>query len=328
MIILLTGATGFIGRPLVSRLAAEGHRLRILTRNLQATQCIVQGYGTSVTPHAWPREGAVPEEAIAGADAVIHLAGESIGSWPWSGGRKRRILESRVKGTRALVEAMAATVKKGSGPRVFISASAVGYYGDSGDAIMKETDVPVSGSGSGSGFLAEVSRAWEAEIFKAEASGIRTVAIRNGLVLGHQGGFGHQGGAGHRFGGALAKMLPAFRCGLGAVMGSGDQYWSWIHIEDTVGIFLHALVEERMRGPVNGAAPEPVTQREFSRILAGALHRPLLFRAPAFALRLVLGEMADTLLGGQRADAGKLASLGYRFRYPGLPAAFADLLAP
>jgi uncharacterized protein (TIGR01777 family) len=171
----------------------------------------------------------------------------------------------------------------------------------------RETDGP------GDGFLADVARAWEAEIFAAQALGVRTVAIRNGLVLGP--------------GGALEKMLPTFRFGMGAVMGTGAQYWSWVHLEDTVGIFMHALEREDMRGPVNGCAPEPVPQRDFSRGLAQALHRPLLFRAPAFALRLALGEMADTLLQSQRADAGKLAGHGFRFAYPTLASALGNILS-
>jgi len=248
----------------------------------------------------------VPEAALDGVEAVCHLAGETIGAWPWTAERKRRILDSRVLGTRALVESLGRLRRP---PATMVSASAIGYYGDSGSALRRESDGP------GAGFLAEVVAAWEAEIFRAAGHGIRTVAVRNGLVLG-------------RSGGALAKLAPAFRLGLGCVLGTGRQYWSWIHVEDTMGIFMHALGRADLSGPVNGCAPAPVTQAEFSRNLADTLHRPLLFKAPAFALRLALGEMADTLLQGQNVDAGKLLASGYRFRFPALPAALADILAP
>ena len=314
MNILLTGATGFVGRPLARRLTAEGHKLCILTRNPKNSFSADSG-GIVVIP--WLEGGLIPDAALEGVDAVIHLAGENIGAWPWTSNRKRRIRDSRVLGTRALVEAMGRQTQR---PSIFLSASAAGYYGDTGSKPVREEDPP------GPGFLAEVVQAWEAEIFKAEALGIRTVAIRNGLILGRGSkGAEHQGAKPN---GALGKMLPTFQLGLGAVMGTGLQYWSWIHLEDTVGIFLHALSHPDMRGAVNGCAPEPVTQAEFSRSLAKVCKRPLLFWAPAFLLRLALGGMADTLLQGQRLNAEKIMAWGYRFQYPSLLPALEDVLAP
>lgn len=300
MNILLTGATGFIGRSLAARLAADGHRLRALTRNIQATRGRLPA---GCEAFAWPEGGPVPPAALEGVDGVAHLAGENIGAWPWTTARKRRAFASRVEGTRALVDAIG---RMRARPRVFVSASAVGFYGDGGDRLLGE-DAP-----AGNGFLADVCKAWEAEASKADALGVRTVQVRIGLVLGR--------------GGALEKMAPAFRLGGGTVFGSGRQWWSWINVEDVAGIFAHALAVDSLSGPVNGTAPDPVPQRDFARALARAVHRPLLWKVPAFALRLGLGEMAGTLLEGQRAAGAKLAASGYRFRYPGLGEALAAAL--
>lgn len=304
MIVLITGATGFIGKALTARLASEGHSLRILTRNPQATQRAAAGAVSAPQGFLWPAGGPVPDAAMDGVDAVVHLAGENIGQWPWTAARKARILESRVHGTRELVAAMIRAARK---PSALVAASAVGYYGDGGERTLEETAEP------GSGFLSEVCVAWEREIFRAEEMGIRTVAVRNGLVLGR--------------GGALEKMLPVFRLGAGARLGSGRQWWSWIHVQDTAGIMAHAMATPALRGAVNGTAPEPVRQGEFALALAAAVRRPLLFKIPAFALRLVLGEMAATLLEGQRTDGKKLAASGYVFRYPRIGLALGNITA-
>lgn len=306
MIVLLTGATGFIGKAVARRLAAEGHALRALTRNPQVNQAPSSRgpLPPGCLAFAWREGGPVPPEALDGADAVIHLAGESLAAGRWTAARKGRIRSSRIDGTRALVEAMGRMAAK---PRIFASASAVGYYGNSGDRPVDEN------TPAGEGFLAGICRAWEAEAFRAEALGVRTVALRLGLVLGK--------------GGALAKLAPVYRLGAGAALGSGRQWWSWIHVEDAAGLFAHALANETLRGPVNavaGAAP----QRDFARALGRVVHRPVLFRVPAFALRLALGEMASTLLEGQRATAAKALASGYPFRYPGLDAALRAALAP
>jgi uncharacterized protein len=305
MIVLITGATGFIGTLLSTRLAAAGHSLRILTRNPDATYPLSR-LPAGTRAYAWDPEKPAPSEALAGADAVIHLAGESIGAWPWTEARKRRILASRVQGTRSLVEGMRGLAENGERPRILVAASAVGYYGDGGDESLTEAHAP------GTGFLAEVCVAWEREIFRARELGLRSVAVRNGLVLGR--------------GGVLQNLLPIYRLGGGAVLGSGRQWWSWIHAEDTAGLFAHALLDANLEGPMNGCAPQPVTQREFAQSLANAVGRPMWLRAPAFALRLGLGEMAGTLLEGQKTDAGK-AEQGYTFRYRNLDVALAAIVA-
>jgi uncharacterized protein len=301
MKILLTGATGFIGGALASILAGRGHELRTLSRDPEAAR---RRLPAGVRAIAWSGTGAPPAEALEGAEAVVHLAGENIGTWPWSADRKRRILESRVLGTRALVEAMG----RAGTTRVFAAGSAMGYYGDGGDAILAES------AGAGRGFLAEVCAAWESETFKAETLGVRTVAVRTALVLGP--------------GGLLGKMALPYKLGLGPVFGSGAQYWSWIHLRDCAGIFAHALDDASLTGPVNGCSPHPVTQREFADSLAAACHRPRLLRVPGPAMRLGLGDMASSLLEGQRGDCGKILAAGYRFRYPDLPSALRASLSP
>lgn len=309
MRVLVTGGTGFIGRALVARLAASGHSAIILTRNLQVTQ---RGRPGFVRPHPLPPGAAampwnppdpVPAAALEGVDAVLHLAGANVGAWPWTAARKREIRDSRVLGTRALVDSLRDAPAR---PRALVAMSGVGYYGDAGDRLLREADPP------GAGFLSDVVRDWEREIFAAETLGVRTVSLRSGVVLGR--------------GGALAKMRRPFALGLGAVVGSGRQYLSWIHLDDAVGAILHALGYEGLRGPCNLSA-EPATNRAFSAALARALGRPLLFRAPAWAVRAALGEMGkETLLASQRASSEKLLASGYRLCYPGLEACLKDIL--
>lgn len=303
MRILVTGGTGFIGRPLVSRLLEAGHEARVLSRDPAAAE---KRLPPAARAFAWRAPEPLPPEALAGVDAVLHCAGENVGRWPWTRERKRDIRESRVEATRRLVQSLAEAPRR---PKALIAASAVGYYGDSGDNWLRE------GDGPGKGFLAQVVKDWEAELFKAEALGIRTVALRLGVVLGR--------------GGALDRMLPPFKAGLGAVVGSGMQYLSWVHIADAVEAFVFALGKETARGPLNLGAPEPATHRDFSRSLARALRRPLLLRAPGWAVQLALGEMGrETLLKGQRVSSEKLASLGYAFRFPALDLALGDILGP
>ena len=289
MIVLLTGATGFLGRILAARLAADGHVLRALTRDPRKNRSRLP---PACVAYPWSEGGPVPQEALEGVGAVVHLAGENIAAGRWTGARKARIRSSRVDGARALVEAIG---RRSDRPQVFVTASASGYYGDTGDRLLDEN------APSGAGFLAETCRAWEAEAFRAEALGLRVAALRLGILLGKEG--------------ALAKLAPVFRLGAGAALGSGRQWWSWIHAEDAAGLFVHALASPGLRGPVNAAAGS-LTQRDFSRALGRALHRPVLFRVPAFALRLGLGEMAASLLEGQRLDAAKARESGYLFRYP------------
>ena len=251
--------------------------------------------------HALNRH-APPAEGLGEADVVIHLAGEPLAQ-RWTAEAKRRIRESRVAGTRNRVEALAALPRR---PEALICASAIGYYGSRGDEILTESSAP------GSGFLPELCVAWETEAQAAEAFGMRVVRVRTGLVL----------GAG---GGALQRMLPPFRMGVGGRLGSGQQWMSWIHLEDLAGLFQFA-VESRVRGPLNGVVPNPVTNSEFTRELARAVRRPAVFPIPEFALRLLFGEMADVLLASQRVAPGAAESAGFRFRFPQLPPALAALL--
>ena len=252
-----------------------------------------------------PASGALDFRAVADADAVVNLAGENIAGGRWTHERKRKIHDSRVLTTRALAEALAARERP---PRVLVSASGINSYGDRGDERLTEE------SPRGHGFLADLCREWEGATAPAEAHGVRVVHLRIGMVL-------------SRHGGALAKMLLPFRLGLGGVIGSGDQWMSWIALDDLVGVIRHALTTDALRGPLNAVAPESVTNREFSRALARALRRPALLPVPAFAARLALGEMADALLlASIRVEPARLLASGYAFRHPTLAAALAHEL--
>jgi hypothetical protein len=289
MIVAITGGTGFIGGALVERLKSRGDQVRLLSR--------------SRGPYLWdPLAGPPPPEALDGADAVIHLAGESVSQY-WTAAAKRRILESRVAGTRNLVEGLR---RMSAPPRVLVSASAVGFYGDRGDEVLDESSV------AGTGFLPEVSQAWEAEANAASGLGIRVVTKRTGVVL-------------HPGGGALAKMLLPFKLGLGGRLGSGRQWMPWIHLDDQIGLTLFALDTPGLAGPVNAAAPGAATNAEFVRSLGRALGRPAVIPAPAFVLRMALGEMAQIVLSSQRVVPRALEQAGYLFRYLTLADALAAL---
>jgi hypothetical protein len=241
---------------------------------------------------------------VSGFDTVIHLAGESIVG-RWTEAKKRRIRESRVQGTRNLAEALAAARQR---PQLLISASAIGFYGDRGEETLRED------SSSGEGFLPEVCQEWEDATEPAAKAGIRTVQMRFGLVL-------------SRSGGALQKMLPPFRMGVGGNMGNGRQWWSWIDIDDLVGAVEHVIKTETLRGPVNLVGPSPVTNAEFTKTLASVLSRPAVFPMPAFAARLVFGQMGDELLlASQRVQPAKLAASGYVFQKPDLRRALEEIL--
>jgi len=287
MKILVTGATGLVGSALVPFLAAGGHEVVRLGRTAPGAGDI-----------RWdPDAGALDTAGLEGFDGVVHLAGENIASGRWTEARKHRIKESRVKGTSLLAATLAGLERP---PRVLVSASAIGYYGDRGDEELTEA------SPSGSGFLSEVCREWEAATDAAEGKGIRVAHARLGVVLGKDGG-------------ALAKMLTPFRLGAGGVIGNGRQYMSWITLEDTVAAIGHLLSTESAAGPVNVVAPAPVTNGEFTRTLGRVLRRPTLFPMPGFAARLAFGEMADALLlASTRVKPAGLLDSGYAFRHGSL----------
>jgi hypothetical protein len=290
--IAVTGATGLVGSALVAALRAAGHRVDRLTRRPPTA-------GT--TDVAWdPARGRLDPRALEGTDAVVHLAGESIAARRWSAAVKERIRRSRVDGTRLLAETLGRLERR---PRVLVSASAVGYYGDRGEAPLIEDSAP------GAGFLADVCREWEAAADAARAAGIRVVHPRLGLVLA-------------KHGGALPRMALPFRLGVGGVVGSGRQYWSWIELGDLVRAIELCLALDGLAGPVNAVAPAPATNREFTRVLGRVLGRPTLVPLPAFAVRLLLGEMGQALLlGSARALPQRLERAGFRFRHPGLESA-------
>ena len=297
MNITLTGATGFLGSGLLAKLIADGHRVHVLGRRRSAR------LEASVAFSEWSAEAEPPPESLAGADAVIHLAGEPVAQ-RWTAAAKARIRNSRVDGTRLLVDALARQPRR---PAVFVCASAIGIYGSRGDEILTET------SAAGQGFLAEVVTDWESAAQAAEPLSIRVVSLRLGVVLGR--------------GGALAKMLPPFRFGVGGRIGSGRQWMSWIHIADAVALILFALGNTALRGPVNATSPQPVTNLEFTHELAGALHRPAIFPVPPVALKLLFGEMAGVLLGSQRVLPKTAEAAGFQFRYPELRPALEEILA-
>jgi uncharacterized protein (TIGR01777 family) len=256
-----------------------------------------------------PRDGTVDAAALAGVDAVVNLAGKGIGERPWTAGVKREILDSRVRGTQLLAETLAGLARgRGNGrPRVLVVASAVGYYGDRGGERLTE------GSAPGQGFLTGVCQAWEAAADPARAAGVRVVHVRTGLVQAR--------------GGMLARQLPLYRLGLGGRLGSGRQWWSWIAMDDVVGIYRHALITEDLEGPVNATAPHPVTNAEHAATLARVLGRPALLPVPRFAPRLVLGEMAEELLFfSAKAEPAAALATGFAFRFTTLEPALRHVL--
>jgi uncharacterized protein (TIGR01777 family) len=296
MKIVIAGGSGFLGTPLVQRLSAAGHDVVVLTRNAGTVHA-----GRAVVWDPAKGEGRWTAE-IAAADAVINLAGENLGGGRWTAARKRSLVESRLASTNAPVSAM----ETGSDPaRIFISASAVGYYATGSDVAFDER------APAGTDFLADVTHKWEVAAERA-ADRSRLVIFRFGVVLGADGG-------------ALQKMMLPFRFGAGGPLGSGRQWISWIDREDALRLIEWALLNDSVRGTYNATAPEPVRNREFARALGRAMHRPALVPAPSFALRALLGEMADMLLTGQRVVPAKAIAEGFSFRHPSLESALADI---
>lgn len=286
MKILIAGSSGFIGSALVPYLKSQGHEVIRLVRNAPKGSDIL-----------WdPQAGHLANDAIENFDAVINLAGENIGDGRWTTARKKKILDSRVNSTKLIAETIA---KLKSPPKVWLNGSSVGFYGNTGDTLVRE------GSPLGQGFLAEVTHAWEEAAKPAEGLGVRIVMLRTGAVLGKDGGM-------------LKKLLLPFKLGLGGVLGSGHQYLSWITLQD----WIHSipfLLEHNIQGPVNLVTPRPVTNYEFTKALGQVLGRPTFFAVPSFAVRLAFGEMADELiLSSSRVDPQRLKDAGYPFQYPEL----------
>jgi len=298
MHILVSGSSGLIGSALIPALAAEGHRATRLVRSMPVSR--------REDRILWdPTASILDGPSLEGFDAVVHLAGENIAGGRWTIERKARIRDSRVNGTRLLAERLAELKQP---PKVLISISAVGYYGDRGNETLTEASPP------GSNFLAGVCREWEAATEPAAQRGIRVAVLRCGVVLSPAGG-------------ALAKMLFPFRMGVGGIVGSGKQYFSWICIDDVVRVILHALSADSLRGPINTVAPKPVTNAEFTRALGQALGRPTIVPMPAFAARMAFGEMADELLlASARAAPVKLLASGFVFRHAEIESALNHLL--
>jgi uncharacterized protein (TIGR01777 family) len=302
MRIFITGATGFVGQALVPALLADGHAVAAWVRDPARAHLALGARVQTVaaTPDAERLEAAVRE-----ADAVINLQGEPIVGARWTGARKVALMDSRVGITTRLAAALSRSADR---PRLMLSASAVGYYGDRGDELLDEA------SPAGHGFLSEICLHWERATEPARAAGARTALLRIGVVLG-------------RGGGALAKMLPPFRLGMGGRLGAGTQWMPWVHQADVVQLVRRALTDPRYEGPINVVAPAAVTNREFTEALGHALHRPAVMAVPAAALRLALGEAAVTVLGSQRVVPRALERLGYSFVHPALGAALTDVLA-
>ena len=295
MNVLISGATGMIGSALIPELQAAGHRVTRLTRSPEGDEDV-----------RWePATGEVDAPRLEGYDAAVHLAGESIAEGRWTAQKKRRIMESRRQGTRLLAETIADLSEP---PEVMVSASAVGYYGDRGDEVLRED------SGPGSDFLAEVCLVWEAAADPARRAGIRVVHPRFGIVLSPKGG-------------ALGRTLPIFKLGGGGRIGSGHQWWSWVALDDVVGAIVHALEGDSVEGPANVGSPNPLTNAQYTRVLGKVLNRPTVFPLPAPAARLALGEVADALLlASQRMEPARLNETGYEFRYPELEVTLRHLL--
>lgn len=296
MHVAIAGGSGFLGRALTEALGRHGHTVSVLTRRPRP------GVATDI---AWTPNGDVGPwvDALGGVDAIVNLAGEGIADQRWTAARKRALLESRLATTGSLARAVAALPRP---PRVFVSASGVGYYGPCGDDRITEA------APAGTDFLGRLAAEWEAATAPA-AGHTRVVLLRTGLVMGREG--------------ALAKMLLPFRLGVGGRLGSGRQWMPWIGVDDWVGLTMHLMADDRATGPFNLSAPEPVTNAEFTRVLGRVLGRPTLFPVPALALRLALGELADALLTGQRAVPEKALALGYDFRSPDLAATLRAAIA-
>lgn len=288
--VLVTGVTGFVGSALAAELARGGRTVRGLSRDPERARRDLEVLDEC---YAWPSaQDPVPVEAVEGAAAVVHLAGEKVAG-RWTRGKMKAIEASRRDGTRAVVDAIEAAADP---PRVLVSASAIGYYGSRGEEELTERSSP------GSDFLAQVCKVWEEEALRAEDLGVRVVRLRIGLVMGEGGG-------------ALDAMLPLFKAGLGGKIGDGRQWWPWVHVDDVVGMAIHAIEDETWRGAYNATAPDPVRQEKLAKVLARVLNRPAFLPAPAIALKTILGRFASELLASRRVVPKRALEGGYRFRH-------------
>jgi uncharacterized protein len=303
MRILVSGSTGFLGTSLIEALEREGHAITRLVRPETSQSRPASGSGQTL---AWdPVGGAFDAASAEGADALVHLAGASIAGGRWNASRKKLLRTSRIAATRHLIGALARLQRP---PRVIVAASAIGYYGSRGEETLTESSAP------GDDFLAGLCREWEAETAQGAEFGARVVSLRFGIIL-----------AAH--GGALPRMLTPFKLGVGGRLGTGRQWMSWVTLEEVLNVIQFALAGAELAGPVNVVAPNPVRNSEFTKILAKTLHRPALFPAPAFALRVALGEMADALLlVSQKVSPAVLVNAGYQFLQPELAEALGDVL--
>lgn len=296
MNILMTGSNGLVGSYLWPRFIANGHQVKRLVRREPASD----------NEYYWDPDTTLDATSLKGVDCVVHLAGESLAEGRWTAEKKARIRDSRVKGTQLLCETIADLP---NAPKIFVCASAIGYYGDRGEEILTEE------SSAGTGFLPDVCKEWEEATNIAKQKGLRVANLRFGLILSSHGG-------------ALKKMLPPFRMGLGGKVGSGDQYYSWIAIDDVAGVIDQILKQETLEGPINIVSPNPVRNSEFTKALGKVLRRPTIFPIPAFAARKAFGEMADALLlASVRVHPEKLLSNNYIFRYPEIEGAFDHVIS-
>ncbi|MBR9976445.1 MAG: TIGR01777 family oxidoreductase [Bacteroidetes bacterium] len=300
--IIMTGATGLIGTRIYHALRKRGDRVTVLTRNPDKTK---KTFSDAERVLLWaPGVKGEWSSAMEGADAVIHLAGEPIAGGRWTDEYKKRIYDSRVQGTGEIVEAIGAASEK---PALLISASGVGYYGDTGDTEVDEDSPP------GDDFLAQTCVDWENEAHRATEHGVRVMISRQGIVLAEEGG-------------ALEKLVTPFKMFAGGPVGNGEQWFPWVHIDDVVGIYLHALDNSDVSGILNAVSPDLLRNRDFAIALGETLQRPARFSVPGFVIKLALGEFGETLLGGQRAHPVRTLESGYAFKYPALTKALADLL--
>lgn len=290
MKVLIAGASGYIGRALTGRLLELGHQVTGLSRDPQrAAKRLPDG----VQVHPWDPLSTVDLRVFDGVDVVITVMGEPALGW-WTAQKKRRMYESRVNATKALVSGMA---QCSPGPKVFISGSAVGFYGNRQNELLDEA------SGPGDDFLSRLTSDWESEALEASSNGMRVVTVRTGLVVGRGSPF-------------IRTQTPLYRMGLGARLGNGNQWWPWVHLDDVVGVFLHALTQQDLEGPLNATSPKPIQQKDFSAALGAVLSRPTVLRVPKVAIRLLLGEMSTEILTSKRVLPNRVIDDGYEFCYP------------